>query len=246
MTRRDVVRIETFAGCGDGDAVRYEEYRRLRRQVFVAEQGWSCLTNAAAPAIAVPDPADTHALFWLARNGADLPIGEVRIVALADAFPHPELFAEHLTRIEMERMLPRMGALNSLAVLPAFRRKPCTVVGEGRCRSVARALLQASLRGSRTRGLHALIATAQNVASARALLGVGFRLLDPPVRTGLHDRFLMANMGVVLEDSDGTGLSAYFERRQRGLLVGRSLEVLFNDWAAASQDASHRESRPAA
>jgi hypothetical protein len=113
--------------------------------------------------------------------------------------------------------------------------------------------LRASLQGSIDRGLSALIATAQNVASARALVGVGFRVIDAPIKTALHDRFLMANVGAVLEDRDARGfrahtgtaraLARYFNRRQQEILGNISLDGLLTGWAKGSEAPADEHAR---
>src|SRR5262245_18328376 len=236
------LQIETFNGWSDQE--RYDEYRRLRYQVFVAEQGWTGLSHEGEPGMAMKHPADEHARFWLARNETGAVVGEVRVVSLVHAFPHKELFATHLRRCEMQNMLPFMGTLNSLAVLPWYRGLHCQIRGDVRSETAARALLRASLQGSTEQGLRALIATAQNPSSARALVGAGFRMIDTPIRTALHPHFLMANVGVVLEQGDqrrsrvraaaAGALARYFNDRQREVLASVSLDALLTTWAKAA------------
>ena len=59
-------------------------------------------------------------------------------------------------------------------------------------------------------------------------------------------KLLYSTFDYATQDADGTGLSGYFDACQRVALAGRSLEMVFNDRAAASQDPGHQESRPAA
>jgi hypothetical protein len=105
-------------------------------------------------------------------------------------------------------------------------------------------LLSASLQGSVEHGLRALIATAQNASSARALAGAGFRMIDTPIRTTLHPHFLMANVGIVLGQDDqrrsrvraaaARALARYFDHRQREILETVSLDALLTTWAEAA------------
>src|SRR5262249_27193072 len=130
MTPTEWLHIDAFTGWSDRD--RYDEYRRLRHQVFVSEQGWTGLTSEDEPGMAMRHPADEHACFWLARNESGAVVGEVRVVSLLRAFPHKELFATHLRRPEVLNMMPYTGTLNSLAVLPRYRGLHCQVRGGAR------------------------------------------------------------------------------------------------------------------
>jgi N-acyl-L-homoserine lactone synthetase len=206
----------------------YAEYRRLRHRIFVVEQGWTGLTSETEPDATRPDPADDLARFWLARQADAHLVGAVRIRPVADVFPHEALFRHHLQRGEMIAMRPRMGTLTSLAVDRGWRGVPC-VSPDGHVATPGSLLLRAALAGSARSGLRALVATAQTIVSARALIRAGFRVIDPPAPTRLHDRFLMCNVGIVLDRHDrrARSLAAYFEARHRRILELVSIDAWF-------------------
>ena len=222
----ETIRIETLTGTGGSW---YEEYRRLRHRVFVVEQGWDGLSHPGSDATS-PDPADRAAHFWLARSASGTLVGAVRVRPVHDVFPHQDLFALHLARPEMIAMRPWMGTLNSLVVDGEWRRRICVDrIGHGG--TVAKILLRESLAGSTGAGMRALVATAQTIISARALLGAGFRVIDPPVLTDLHPHFPMCNVGIVLapDGMPARALSAYFEGCERRVLGTESLDSWFRE-----------------
>lgn len=212
----DTICIEDVAGNTNGSW--YDEYRRLRHRIFVAEQGWMGLSGPTEEAT-IPDPTDARARFWLARAQCGTLVGAVRIRPVCDAFPHEELFRHHLTRREVTALRPWMGSLNSLMVDRAWRGRRYAS-SNGDTGTIACMLLRTSLRASAEGGLRALVATAQTPISARALMRAGFRVIDPPVRTCLHASFRMCNVGIVLSPDDpcAFALSKYFDDRQRELL----------------------------
>ena len=236
----DAIRIEAVASCAAGSW--YDEDRRLRHRVFVVEQGWAGLSSACGDAT-IPDPADAKAHFWLARSTGGALVGAVRVRAVRDVFPHEELFCHHLARREMAFMRPWMGTLNSLVVDRDWRSRPCAG-SNGHDGTVASLLLDATLSGSAGAGLRALVATAQTLVSARALMRAGFRVIDPPVRTHLHAEFPMCNLGIVLteEDPRARALSKYFDDCQRQVLSAASLDTWFSAPRAIS-DSSRADAR---
>ena len=175
----DTICIEAVTGRTQGSW--YYEYRRLRHRVFVVEQGWTGL-SAGRDEATIPDPADARARFWLARSRSGALVGAVRIRTVRDMFHHEDLFRHHLRRREMAAMRPWMGTLNSLVVDREWRsrRRATPSRDEG---TVASMLLRTSLSDSAGTDFRALVATAQTLISARALMRVGFRVIDPPIRT---------------------------------------------------------------
>ena len=159
------------------------------RWLFIVEGGYGWV-----PA----DPADVCAWFWIARDRRGTLVGVVRVVPAQSAFPHEELFARHLAEPSMHAMRGRLGSLNSLAVDAAWRRREC--VDERGCTGTAAALLlQRCVAECPGVGIAAMVATAQTTISVRALMRVGFHVIDPPARTHLHPRFVMCNVGAVLD-----------------------------------------------
>ena len=212
----EAIRIECVEGSRTGSW--YDDYRRLRHRIFVAEQGWMGLSGPTEEAT-VPDPTDVRARFWLARAQCGALVGAVRIRPVCDVFPHEELFRHHLTRREVTALRPWMGTLNSLMVDREWRGRRYASANGG-TGTVACMLLRTSLRASAESGLRALVATAQTRISARALMRAGFRVIDPPVSTSLHASFRMCNVGIVLTPDEpcALALSKYFDDRQRELL----------------------------
>ena len=212
----DTIRIECVEGSHLGSW--YDEYRRLRHRVFVVEQGWAGLSGPLEEAT-MPDPSDVRARFWLARSNCGALIGAVRIRPVCDVFPHEDLFRHHLARQEVTAVRPWMATLNSLMVEREWRGRNCTS-SNGDTGSIASMLLRTSLRATADGGSRALVATAQTMISARALMRAGFKVIDPPVRTSLHPTFRMCNVGIVLKPDDpcSYALSRYFDDRQREVL----------------------------
>ena len=83
--------------------------------------------------------------------------------------------------------------------------------------------------------MQAIVATAQTVVSARALMRAGFRVIDPPVRTPLHADFTMCNVGIVLRPADMNALAAakYFDDCQRRVLGAQTIDACFAGTMAA-------------
>ena len=212
----------------------YDDYRRLRHRIFVVEQSWNGLSSRQEPGLTKRDPADAKARFWLARSSDGTLIGAVRVCAVADVFPHEELFTHHFAIAAMAAIWPRLGTLNSLLVDNGWRRRPCQGP-DGQTGTVASLLLDACVSGCADRGLHAIVATAQTVVSARALMRAGFRVIDPPVRTPLHPDFTMCNVGIVLQPTDESTRAAarYFDDCQRRALGSQSIDACFAGTMAA-------------
>jgi N-acyl-L-homoserine lactone synthetase len=217
----------------------YAEYRRLRHRIFVVEQSWSGLSSEAEPGLTRRDPADAQARFWLARTLDRALIGAVRVCAAADVFPHEDLFERHLEIPEVAAIRPRMGTLNSLAVERRWRRQlfeePDSHVG-----TAAALLLRACLSGSVDKGLQVIVATAQTIVSARAMMRAGFRVIDPPARTDLHPEFAMCNMGIVLRPADAAAhaVAKYFDERQRLVLGSQTIDRAWRSNAASLTSAA--------
>jgi N-acyl-L-homoserine lactone synthetase len=230
MTRPASVRIESVTLCAG--CAWHDEYRRLRHRVFVVEQGWTSLISAGEPGLTRDDPADAGAWFWLARTADGALVGGVRVRPVAGLFPHQELFAHHLRRPEVAAALPGLGTLNSLLVDHAWRGRVCEGPG-GEWATVASHLLGAGLAGGAARGLSAIVATAQTVISARALMRAGFHVVDPPVATSLHARFPMCNVAVALNGwREQAALHAYFRGRECEILRHRTIDGWFESAAA--------------
>ena len=221
----ETIRIEAVTGAS---GAWYDQYRRLRHRVFVAEQGWAGLVDADEPGLTAWDPVDAHAWFWLAWSHGSTLAGAVRVRSVHDVFPHEELFRHHLRRPEVTAERPWMGTLNSLVVDADWRRQRC-LTRDGQPGTIASHLLSAAVAGSRAVGLRSIVATAQTHVSARALMRAGFRVIDAPVQTWLHPTFPMCNVALSLaDDGSGRALRDYFEQRERHTLAGHSIASLFS------------------
>jgi len=252
------VTITSFRGWNRRDD--YDAYRRIKHLVFVVEQGWKLEGDPEADLVA-PDAFDERGRFWLARTAAGVPIGVIRGLPVREGFPHRELFRHHLDRAEMAGALLHVGTLNALAVLSPYRRRRYRVLGDRRVGSAAALLLLSCLRGLAGEGVIAAVATVQGLPSARAVMAVGFRLIDRPLGTSLHHDFRMANVGIVLgsaahREADarcglsplgpaGLGATAraldeYFDRRQDEILGSAPLEALFAPLTAEGGGAGAR------
>ena len=147
---------------------------------------------------------------------------------MTDVFPHESLFRHHLERREVVAVRPWTGTLNSLVVDREWRGRRCAAA-DGELGTPASLLLRASVDGSADAGLRALVATAQTLVSARALMRAGFRVIDRPVLTELHAEFPMCNVGIVLRPRDGAGraLAKYFDDREGQVLRGTTIDAQF-------------------
>src|SRR5439155_10805447 len=117
---------------------------------------------------------------------------------------------------------------NSLVVEAAWRGRRCQTSG-GRVGTASSLLLQACLSGCADAGLTAIVATAQTIVSAQALMRAGFRAIDAPVRTRLHADFTMCNVGVVLRPSDAHAYAVgrYFDECERHVLGSHTIAERF-------------------
>lgn len=242
----DRVALESFIGTSDER--RYREYRRIKFQTFVREQGWAGLGGEASDGLADEDRFDGGGRFALARTTVGDPVGVVRCLPLTEGFPHSELFRHHILQEEVADTIPSLATLNALAVLPEYRGRAYEVLCDGRIGTVCRLLLLEAMFRLAREGVKGILATVQSIISARALMRVGFRLIDKPATTPLHERFPLANVGIVLGSTEHVAaaircgvpwrlkrnhtpallrLEQYFDRQQRAVLRSASLQELF-------------------
>jgi N-acyl-L-homoserine lactone synthetase len=231
-----------FSGYGE----HYDEYLRVRYKVFVEEEGWLLDADPKGGRCA-EDPADQCSRFVLARSASpgNATIGIVRSTVTSRAFPHRELFADHLSRAPLSRLSPdTIATVNSLAVVPAFRRRPVTVAGHREPVTTARALLIDMVNWLRSEGVLLIVASAVPIASARLFGGIGFAALDPFQK--YEQGRAVLNMGLVIKGSphgeaaDKHGLideevSAYLTARHAAATAGRGLAQYIDEWVASRQ-----------
>lgn len=218
-----MIRLVAFDAVSDPS--RYSTFNRIRWAVFNDELGWK-VRAASEETTRIQDPFDEHATFWMAETEDGIPVGIIRTLDVRHAFPHRELFEHHLQAARLDRMLSRVGTLNALAVLPAFRRMRFT--GPGGLSATASAhLLSAALEGMATDGVRIALATVLGIVSAHVFLGAGFRLLDSPKPAPGRPNFKLANVGAVLRDPErGSDLGPVWHRSDAELLwASRVLRV---------------------
>lgn len=158
-----LVRLRVFSRTDK--SLLYEQYLRLKYEVFVAEQGWSALADPLGRRRAAEDPFDENGHICLASMLDDEPIGVVRSIALAKGFPHRDLLEHHLGCAEVQAMWSRLGTLNAVAVLPAYRGKKFQAIDLGWTGSAAKLLMLFAIHQMEKQGLRAALATTGNVAS---------------------------------------------------------------------------------
>jgi len=231
-----------FSGYGE----HYDEYLRVRYKVFVEEEGW-LLDADPKLGRCTEDPADQCSRFVLARSDSpgNAAIGIVRGTVTSRAFPHRELFADHLDRYPLNRLSPdTIATVNSLAVVPPFRRRPVTVTGYREPITTARALLIEMVNWLRSEGVLLIVASAVPIASARLFGAIGFAALDPFQK--YEQGRTVLNMGLVIkgtphsEAADKHGLigeevSAYLTAQHRAATAGRGLAQYIDEWVANRQ-----------
>src|SRR5262245_22345895 len=211
----------------------FDEYRRVRYKVFVEEEKWPLDVDADGQRCA-EDPADPCSSFILARSDESDPaaIGIIRSTVTSLAFPHEKLFANHLSSTPFSRVgADRIATVNSLAVIPAFRRRPVRVAGYDEPLTTARALLLDSVDWLRSQRVLLVVASAVPIASARLFGGVGFAALDPFQQFGPGR--IVLNMGLAIKQSPdriqpqeaalGDEVSAYLAWRHAVTTGGRAL-----------------------
>jgi GNAT superfamily N-acetyltransferase len=237
------ITLEQFSA---GDHGSYAAYRRIKYAVFMAEQGWNASAAEATAQLAEPEPFDAFGRFWIARTEEGAPAGVIRSLPVSEAFPHRDLFDHHLDVAPVRQLLPALGTVNALAVLPQYRGREVTAMGEWRG-GVGSLLVLASLRALEDEGVEAAVATAQGPVAAGLFLRLGFRAIDVPRIGSLQPRLPLMNVGVVLgsaahraaEQKRGFGnktmalrekaaaLHAYFDERHQAVWSSRSIEEMF-------------------
>ena len=174
----------------------YEASRKIKYQVFVTEFGWSSLKDESGKAIARVDPFDQAGHFFLAMTEGGLPMGMVRAFHLKRGFPHRDLFEHHCCHSEFSYLMDSVCTLNSLAVLPEYRRKQFRISDQGWSGSAARLLMLSIIRHMEQHGVEAAILTTDGIVPTRLCHGLGFYIIDNPIITDLRPEPLV-NMGLV-------------------------------------------------
>ena len=222
------------------DRERYLRWDRFRLAVFADELGWR-LASHPGGARNYSDPFDEHAQLFLAEDRAAV-VGIVRCLHVTKGFPHRELFERHLQASGLDERVSTVGTVNALAVIPSKRRRVFASESDGQLGTASALLIRASVQSLVASGVAVVLATVLSPVSARAFIRMGFRLLDVPFVSPDDDRFVLANVGMVvgagphaedqgrassIEALPALSTSEYFERCQAVVFSQGNLEELF-------------------
>ncbi len=218
----------------------FREYRGIKHDVFVLEQGWQLPLEPDARRVA-PDPSDPHSMFVIARAGGHA-VGIARATMIRDAFPHAQLFAGQMERPELQAVRVGIATVNSVAVRPAFRGKAVRVHGRARTMTAGKALMVELTRRLHDAGAEVVLLTTSPGVAAVFFDHLGYYVIDPPFHA--LDRNLI-NMGLCVHDTEhfreiGSPIAdleyaegawdaersciAYFRERSAAILKGRRME----------------------
>jgi len=218
----------------------FRDYRGIKHDVFVLEQGWQLPLEPEGGRVA-PDPSDLHSMFVIARAGGHA-IGIARATMIRDAFPHADLFAGQMARPELQAVRMAIATVNSVAVLPAFRGRAVRVDGHARTMTAGKALMVELTRRLDTAGAEVALLTTSPGIAAVFFDHLGYYLIDPPFHA--LDRNLI-NMGLCVHDTEhfreiGSPIAdleyaeaasdaerhcmAYFRERSAAILQGKRME----------------------
>lgn len=232
--------VVTVSFFDDTSAPEFGEYRKLKHEVFVLEQGWQLPLDADDQRVA-PDPFDPHSMFVIGRVGGQT-VGIARATMIDDGFPHAEFFTELMQRPELRGVRTAVATVNAVAVLPAFRGRPLRVEGGARSMTTAKALMVELARRLERGGAEVVLLTTSPGVAAVFFDHLGFYLIGPPFRS---DGRRLINMGLGVHDADhfraiGSPLADeafakgaseaerrcidYFRKRAAAVLGGRSME----------------------
>lgn len=211
------------------DCARYEMFHAIRLEVFCRSLGWTLPSDSGR----WHDPFDRAARCALAERGGE-PIGILRALRASTAFPHRELFEAHIERCGLGEHLDKVGTLNALAVLPAYRRRVYANSCSDARGTAAHLLLRACIDDLASDGVCVVMATVMGLVSARSFLSVGFRLLDLPRSMPGHARFTVANVGLLVSKPEGAGVQGlesvgeHFDECHRHVVGVGPVEELFS------------------
>jgi GNAT superfamily N-acetyltransferase len=246
--------VVTVSFFDDTSASEFRDYREVKHDVFVLEQGWQLPLEPDGQRVA-PDSFDPHSMFVIARAEARA-IGIARATMIRDAFPHAEFFAEHMAWPELHAVRSAVATVNSVAVLPQFRGKAVRVGNHARAMTVGKALMTELTRRLDAAGATVALLTTSPGIAAVFFDHLGYYLIDPPFQT--LDRNLI-NMGLCVHDTRhfheidsplasleyAKGASeaeryciAYFRERSATILQGKRMEEFCRNELATAPPAS--------
>jgi GNAT superfamily N-acetyltransferase len=224
----------------DTSVPEFREYRGIKHDVFVAEQGWQLPLEADAQIVA-PDPSDPHSMFVIAHADGHA-IGIARATMIRDAFPHAGLFAGQMERPELQAVRAAIATVNSVAVRAAFRGKAVQVHGRARTMTAGKALMVELTRRLHDAGAEVVLLTTSPGIAAVFFDHLGYYTIDPPFHA--LDRNLI-NMGLCVHDTEhfreiGSPIAdleyaddasdaeraciTYFRERSAAILQGKRME----------------------
>jgi len=224
----------TVSFFDDTSLPEFGEYRGIKHDVFVREQGWRLPLERDARRVA-PDPSDHHSMFVIARAEARA-IGIARATMISDAFPHAEFFAKHMARPELKTVRAAVATVNSVAVRPAFRGKMVRVDGHGRAMTAGKALMTELTRRLDVAGAEVVLLTTSPGVAAVFFDHLGYYLIDPPFHAldrtlinmalCVHDVAHFREIGSPLVDLEYAEDASEAERRCIAYFRARSAEIL--------------------
>jgi len=189
--------VVTVSFFDDTSVPEFREYRKLKHEVFVLEQGWQLPVDADGRHVE-PDPFDRHSMFVIGRVDGSA-IGIARATMIDEAFPHAEFFVDLMRRPEIKGVRAAVATVNAVAVLPAFRGRRMRVVGSARSMTTAKALMVELMRRLERDGTEIVLLTTSPGIAAVFFDHLGFYLLGPAFsREGRS----LINMGLGIHDAN--------------------------------------------
>ncbi len=187
----------TVSFFDDTSVPEFREYRKIKHEVFVLEQGWQLPVDADGRHVE-PDPFDSHSMFVIGRVDGSA-IGIARATMIDEAFPHADFFVDLMRRPEIKGVRAAIATVNAVAVLPAFRGRPMRVVGSTRSMTTAKALMVELMKRLERDGTEIVLLTTSPGIAAVFFDHLGFYLLGPPFKS---DGRTLINMGLGIHDSE--------------------------------------------
>jgi GNAT superfamily N-acetyltransferase len=233
--------VVTVSFFDDTNLPEFREYRGIKHDVFVLEQGWQLPLEPDAPRV-TPDPFDPHSMFVIARAHGHA-IGIARATMISNAFPHAEFFAGQMDRPELKAVRTAVATVNAVAVRPEYRGKAVRIDGDARTMTAGKALMVELTKRLDEAGAEVVLLTTSPGIAAVFFDHLGYYLIDPPFESGgrtlinmglgVHDTEHFKEIGSPLADlDDAQGASeaerrciAYFRERSAMILQGRRMEA---------------------
>lgn len=230
----------TVSFFDDTSVLEFREYRGIKHDVFVLEQGWQLPLESDAQRVA-QDAFDPHSIFVIARAGGKA-IGIARATMICDAFPHAEFFTGQMDGEELRAVQSAVATVNAVAVLPEFRGRAVRVDGRAQTMTTGKALMVELTRRLHDKGAVVSLLTTSPGVAAVFFDHLGYYLIDPPFQSGGGT---LINMGLGVHDTDhfreiSSPLAdlpdvasaseaerrciAYFRERSASILQGKRME----------------------